>query len=209
LRYFACRLDFGATLLPKFPGHSSTTDYNLGLHFRDRLRTSGLASQAARFTAFAPVFRLCSHSTGAELLCSPTPPEVCRPSGGVIAGVRFTRDYHPRHLPPMVFLRPPTVCTSRRLTCSVSYRHHLWDSKNTTRCCAPRIPDRSIQRTVPSGTTRLGHDQLPEGKRSRNCCSLVTRHKAHNEVIVLSHLLCCSPDFLQAVRRKSATPSSS
>jgi hypothetical protein len=60
--------------------------------------------------------------------------EVCRPSGGVIAGVRNTRDYHPWHLPPLVFLRPSTACTSRQLACSVSHRHHLWDSKKNERC---------------------------------------------------------------------------
>jgi hypothetical protein len=66
-----------------------------------------------------------------HLVHVPTPPEVSGPSGGVIAGVRFTRDYHPRHLPPLVFLKPSTVYSSRRLACSVSHRHHLWDSKNT------------------------------------------------------------------------------
>jgi hypothetical protein len=37
----------------------------------------------------------------------------------------------PPHLPPLAFLRPPTACSSSRLACPVSYRHHLWDSKNT------------------------------------------------------------------------------
>jgi hypothetical protein len=59
------------------------------------------------------------------LVCSPTPPEVLCPSGDVTAGVRFARDYHPRHLPPLAFLRPPTVYSSKQLVCLVSYRHHL------------------------------------------------------------------------------------
>lgn len=56
---------------------------------------------------------------------SPTPPEVLRPSGDVTAGVRFARDYHPRHLPPLTFLRPSAVYSSRQLVCLLSYRHHL------------------------------------------------------------------------------------
>lgn len=53
-----------------------------------------------------------------------------RPSGGITAGVRSTRDFHPRHLPSLAFLRPSTVYSSKRFACLVSYRHHLWDSKN-------------------------------------------------------------------------------
>jgi len=41
----------------------------------------------------------------------PTPPEFSRPSGDVIAEVRSSRDYHPRHLPPLVFLKPSTACS--------------------------------------------------------------------------------------------------
>lgn len=59
------------------------------------------------------------------------PPEVSRPSGGFTAGIRLARAYLTRHLPPLAFLRPTTACSSRRLTCPVSYRYHLWDSKNT------------------------------------------------------------------------------
>lgn len=73
----------------------------------------------------------CPPDRSRALAPAPTPPELCRPSGGVIAGVRSSRAYHPRHLPPLTFLKPSTVCTSSRLACFLSHRHHLWDSKNT------------------------------------------------------------------------------
>lgn len=50
-----------------------------------------------------------------KLAFHPTPPELLRPSGGIIAGVRSTRDFHPRHLPPLIFLRSSTVCSSSNL----------------------------------------------------------------------------------------------
>jgi hypothetical protein len=92
-----------------------------------RVRSHG--RRLARFAPGPPVFDPPGRSR--SLVCSPTPPEVSRPSGGVTAEVRSTRDYHPRHLPPLAFLKPSTVFSFRQLTCSVSYRHHLWDSKNT------------------------------------------------------------------------------
>lgn len=52
-----------------------------------------------------------------------------RPSGDIPAGVRFARDYHPRHLPLMSFLSPTAAYSSRLLACLVSYKRHLWDSK--------------------------------------------------------------------------------
>jgi hypothetical protein len=55
--------------------------------------------------------------------------EVLRPSGDITSRVRFTRDYHPRHLPPVSFLNSSTDFSSAWLACRVSYRHHLWDSK--------------------------------------------------------------------------------
>jgi hypothetical protein len=55
--------------------------------------------------------------------------EVVRPSGDITSRVRSTRDYHPRHLPPMSFLNPSTDSSSAWLACRISYRHHLWDSK--------------------------------------------------------------------------------
>jgi hypothetical protein len=41
----------------------------------------------------------------------------------------MTRDFHPRHLPPLGFLNPPTASSSTWLACLISYKHHLWGSK--------------------------------------------------------------------------------
>lgn len=87
------------------------------------------------------------------LRSSPTPPEVSRPSGDVSAGVRFARVYHPRHLPPLTFLRPSAVYSSRQIVCLLSYRHHLWDSKNTNNRCRLAILIETTLGTVPSGNT--------------------------------------------------------
>jgi hypothetical protein len=107
---------------------------------------------------------------GPHLASSPTPPEVSCPSGGIIAGVRSTRDYHPRHLPPMVFLRPPTVCSSKRLACSVSHRHHLWDSKNKRIArLPPRGPDRSIRRRSRPGSRSSDKSSPPGGRLTWVC----------------------------------------
>jgi hypothetical protein len=67
---------------------------------------------------------------GRMWLCETAPPEIFSPSGGITVGVRSTRDFHPRHLPSLAFLSPSTVYSSKRFACLVSYRHHLWDSKN-------------------------------------------------------------------------------
>lgn len=61
--------------------------------------------------------------------------EVLRPSGDITCGVRLTRDFHPRHLPPLGFLNPPTVSSSAWLACRISYRHHLWGSKLKEQKC--------------------------------------------------------------------------
>jgi hypothetical protein len=58
-----------------------------------------------------------------------------------------------QHLPSMAFLRPSTAYSSRRLACPVSYRHHLWDSKNTNETTSACVPDRATLGTVPSGIT--------------------------------------------------------
>jgi len=76
----------------------------------------GFVLLAARIAALRRLIANATHPTGAGC-CSSSPRllELCRPSGGVIAGVRSTRDCHPRHLPPLIFLRSSTACTSRRL----------------------------------------------------------------------------------------------
>jgi hypothetical protein len=196
-------------LQPRLPGDSSTEIS--GSLFSHRLQPwAAPQRQAADFWdcfadrtiyPFASVLRECGHSTGVELFHSPTPPEVCRPSGDVIAGVRSTRDYHPRHLPPMVFLKPSTACTSRRLTCSVSYRHHLWDSKNTFGVAflvfltgpSEDSPVRDYESRARSPSRRMTIKELLLFAASTRCS---------NEAFVSSLLLTChSPDFLQAGRQ--------
>jgi len=136
------------------------------------------------------------------LACSPTPPELHRPSGGVIAGVRSSRAYLPRHLPPLTFLKPSTVCSSRRLACLLSYRHHLWDSKNTNG------PLRFLVfLTGPSGDGPVRDDEartlLASVKTSETeLLSLVSGRSALVELVVSNELPAChSPNLLQAVLR--------
>jgi len=104
-----------------------------------------------------------------------TPPEVSRPSGDITAGVRYTRDFHSRHLPPMSFLRTSTDYSSRRLACPVSYRHHLWDSKNTRGHCLSCGPDRTILGTALFGITKTRTCQQPESYQLRKSCRDPTR----------------------------------
>jgi hypothetical protein len=103
--------------------------YSLGLHLRDRLRASGSAAPGLG----PPLCVECAHvarPTGVGRdFAEPRLPRfrVPRAASPLESGTRGC----PQHLPPMVFLRPSTDCSSRRLACLVSYRHHLWDSKNT------------------------------------------------------------------------------
>jgi hypothetical protein len=101
----------------------------LGLHLEDVLhRVPLFVLDSSR--------RLCSNGLCFVLLTSTLNPhanhasrEVSRPSSDIPAGVRFARDYHPRHLPLMRFLSTAAVYSSRLLACLISYKRHLWDSK--------------------------------------------------------------------------------
>lgn len=130
-----------------------------------------------------------------------TPPEVCRPSGGVIAGVRSTRDYHPRHLPPLVFLKPSTAYSSRRLTYPVSYRHHLWDSKNTNRFIASLVFLTGLSEDSPVRDYEARNDHLPESRMITELSLLVARHSARMKRLSVACLRVTHPNFLQAVRQ--------
>jgi hypothetical protein len=69
---------------------------------------------------------LCSRTTEAVRgLMGHTSHEVEHPSDDISAGVRLTRVYLTRHLPPMGFLNPSTVYSSRRFACLVSCRRHM------------------------------------------------------------------------------------
>lgn len=94
-----------------------------------------------------------------------------RPSGDITAGVRFTRAYHTRHLPPLGFLTSSTASTSSQLACPVSYRRHLWDSKNTSgaRCTSARSR-RSTRRSLASAHRSSEPADSLRCRRSRPTC---------------------------------------
>lgn len=86
----------------------------------------------------------CGHVTEATRGCpSLTSHEVEHPSGDISCGVRITRVYLTRHLPPMSFLSPSTGFSSSRIACLISCRRHLWGSKNRNRLTGER--PRSLQ----------------------------------------------------------------
>jgi hypothetical protein len=128
-------------------------DHGLGLHLRDRAQDihtlvayrapSRFASTRSdcEFTRPKP----CGCFSGIRLL------ELGCPSGDVCAEVRSSRAYHTRHLPPLGFLIPSTVCSFRRIACPVSYKHHLWGSKNSTVRARSSSPGRLILGTFHPG----------------------------------------------------------
>lgn len=68
----------------------------------------------------------------------PTPPEVSRPSGDVTAGVRSYPGFPPPAPSALGLSQAFDGLLLQQLTCLVSYRYHLWDSKNTNH---PLLPD--------------------------------------------------------------------
>jgi hypothetical protein len=84
-----------------------------------------------------------------SLLHSPTPPEVFVPSGDVTAGVRPTREYHSRHLPPLIFLRSSTVYSSNGSPVVFRTGTTYGIQRTRTICCTPRGPSRSILANSP------------------------------------------------------------
>lgn len=135
-------------------------DHSLGLHLRDPtlyLHSTPIAppKQTAlrrSLTHMWPHNR--SHVFDEQRAHLPF--ELTRPSGDLTVGIRFTRAFHTRHLPPMGFLIPSTVSTSSRLACPVSYRRHLWDSKNTSGARYPILVIEIVRR--PSASTMSGSE---------------------------------------------------
>jgi hypothetical protein len=78
-----------------------------------------------------------------SLLHLPTPPEVSVPSGDVTAGVRSSREYHSRHLPPVTFLRSSTACSSNGSPVVFRTGTTYGIQRTRTICCTPRSPSRS------------------------------------------------------------------
>jgi hypothetical protein len=150
---------------------ASAIDYNLRLHPRDRECRSAPTSHNCQTSRFA--VGLPSAINPAETGLWPAQARLLRflrPSGDITAGVRSTRAFHTRHLPPMPFLRTSTDYSSRRLACPVSYRHHLWDSKNTCSNRLPCGPDRTILGTALFGITKTRTCQQPEDYQPRKSC---------------------------------------
>lgn len=102
--------------------------------------------------------RLCPGAIGVtEATPGSTKPashEVWHPSDDFTVGVRLTWAYHTQHLPPLSFLSPSTVCSSTRLACLVSYRRHLWGSKNRSGPTGqrPRSWQVTVRRPLPAGS---------------------------------------------------------
>lgn len=74
----------------------------------------------------------------------------------------MARDFHPRHCPPLGFLNPSTVYSSEHVVCLVSYRHHLWDSKNRNDSVKLRVSN-GLSEDMPNEDTKSGRasDESP------------------------------------------------
>lgn len=101
--------------------------------------------------------------------------ELARPSGDVCAEVRSSRAYHTRHLPPLGFLIPSTVYSFRRIACPVSYKRHLWGSKNRKVRARSSCPGRLIQRHA---NRDMRHERADDrghlrGSIAVRCCSVL------------------------------------
>lgn len=72
------------------------------------------------------------------------------------------RAFHPRHCPPLGFLNPSTVYSSEHVVCLVSYRHHLWDSKNRNDSVKLRFSN-GLSEDMPNEDTESGRasDESP------------------------------------------------
>lgn len=181
---------------------TSIPDFSLGLHLRDSSRLSGIALRAARSTALRRFFALTARPTGVgQWFAFPRLLRFAVPLAASSSGVRSSRVCLTRLLPPLTFLKPSTVCTSGRLACSVSYKHHLWDSKNTN-SSLPSLSWQLRPKTIPPGFTILRHfhqrkDNGKELPRDERGIGPLLR-----EVVASKRLSPChSPELLHAVLR--------
>lgn len=153
-------------------------DHSLGLHLREQ--TPSLHSTPIVPPNWTALRRSITHlwphnrSHALDEQRVHLPFELTRPSGDITAGIRFTRAFHTRHLPPMGFLIPSTASTSSRLACPVSYRRHLWDSKNKSGARYPIIRDAVSPKTTcfhkcqAPGSTPAKADDSREHQPQRN-----------------------------------------
>lgn len=111
----------------------------------------------------------------------------------------------------MAFLKPATVYPSRRLTCSVSHRYHLWDSKNIRDVLPSLQPLRVYPKDGPFGSTKTGHVDnivLKSTKDSAVSCSSnwhsISKNSTQTRIQCVTHLAVCKQST-----REEGTPASS
>lgn len=138
----------------------------LGLHLRDQATNLCPCFPHRKQHRFARHLLFCgANERTRPLVGRTTPPQVSFPSGDVPVGVRSTRAYHTRHLPPSGFLSPTTACSSERLACPLSSRHHLWDSKNTNNGVCLAVLNSSSEDALAQASQGFGcssNSRLPE-----------------------------------------------
>ena len=104
------------------------------------------------------------HRSGTWNRVGHTSHEISHPSSDIPAGVRITRAYLTRHLPPSSFLSSSTVFSSRRIACPISCRRHLWGSKSRSRLTGerPRSSQDPTRRPSPAGSRNTGRRRQPK-----------------------------------------------
>jgi len=167
---------------------------------RDRLQVSGSAQPCCWVRFFATALPLCSLlDRSRAVLSSPTPPEVCRPSGGVTAGVRFSRVSRPGIFRPWPFsdLRRLTPPDGLPVLFHTSTTYGI--QRTRARAVSPRGPDRSTRRTVPSWITRPGRTSSPKTtSRNHHECMRSRPEPVLNTFTARKAPTCHSPQRLQA-----------
>jgi hypothetical protein len=164
----ACWILGSSTCAPAHRSDRWTFDCSLGLHLRDRSPTAG--SHPA-VTNLAALRRPRSRVTQPKLSrTSCLSPWVSRPSGDSAVGIRYSRACLTRLLPPVAFLRPSTDYSSDRVACLLSYRRHLWGSKNVNNLSVlSAFPRRLIRRHSLDRYAEL--EQADDRNHpQRNCC---------------------------------------
>jgi hypothetical protein len=94
------------------------------------------------------------------------------------------RVYHPRHCPPLGFLNPSAVYSSEHIVCLVSYRHHLWDSKNWNDSVKLRVSN-GLSEDMPNEDTKSGRASDESRTDTPPACSV--RLRPFDQVFVFEH----------------------
>ena len=78
-----------------------------------------------------------------------------------------SRDYHPRHLPPLVFLRPPTVCSFDDSPVLFHTDTTSRIQRTTIGVLLSRVPDRSIRKRSRPGSRESDTLRDPEASQQK------------------------------------------